>query len=257
MVGRVTGEAEIAAWLAERRARGPDLSDWPEDMKPADEGAAYRVQARMMARMAPRWGAQAGWKIGVTTPQMQKYLGIPAPIAGAMPDAFRRAPGAEIRHRDFRRVGIECEMAMVLAAPLHVGASRVEALRAIASVHPAIEIVDDRYGDYQRIGVPAIIADFAFHAGFVLGDAAPDWRGLDLAALRGVTRANGRIMCEGRGADVMSHPLNSLLWLAERFPLEAGAVVMTGSLPLPYWANAGDAIEIEIERLGRVALKIS
>lgn len=252
-------EREAAAWLAARRGAGGAVADWPDALKPADEASAYRVQAAVLAAMAPRWGAPAGWKIGVTTPQMQTYLGIASPMAGAMPQGFRRAPGAWLRHGDFRRIGIECEIAMVLGASLGAGAGREEAMRAVASVHPAIELVDDRYGDYARVGVPAIIADFAFHAGFILGEAAPGWRALDLAALRGTTRANGRTLIEGRGADVMGHPFNSLLWLARLLggqgrAIEAGAIVLTGSLPLPYWAAAGDEVEIEIERLGRVGV---
>ncbi len=58
----------------------------------------------------------------------------------------------------------------------------------------------------------------------------------------------------------MGHPLNSLAWLANRLAemgqrLEPGEVVMTGSLPLPYWAKDGDRIESEIERLGKVTLE--
>lgn len=232
----------------------------PDALKPADEAAAYRIQHAVFAALAPEWGPRAGWKIGVTTPQMQDHLGIRAPIAGAMPQRLRREAGARLRHGDFCRIGIECEIAMVLAAPLGGGITAAEAAGAVGAIHPAIELVDDRYGgDYAGIGVPAIIADFAFHAGFALGAAVPDWRGLDLAQLTGVTRANGKIMGEGKGADVMGHPMASLAWLANRLGalgrrVEAGDIVLTGSLPLPYWARPGDAIEIAIEKLGTVAL---
>jgi 2-keto-4-pentenoate hydratase len=61
----------------------------------------------------------------------------------------------------------------------------------------------------------------------------------------------------GRGADVLGHPMRSLAWLANRLGtlgrrLEPGEIVMTGSLPLPYWAQAGDQVEIEISGLGAV-----
>jgi 2-keto-4-pentenoate hydratase len=260
----MTGESErqAAAWIAARRRAGGSLADMPQNLKPADEDAGYLVQAAVLAAMAPEWGVPVGWKVGVTTPRMQAYLGLAAPIAGQMPARLRRAPGAAIAPAEHCRIGIECEIALVLQAPLGGGATRADAARAVGAIHPAIELVDDRYGgDYARFGVPAIVADCAFHAGFVLGAAVADWRRLDLAAVRGVTRANGTVVGEGVGADVMGHPMASLAWLANRLTglgrrLEPGEIVLTGSLPLPYWASPGDAIEIALEGLGTVALRI-
>jgi 2-keto-4-pentenoate hydratase len=193
---------------------------------------------------------------------MQAYLGLSAPLAAAMPDRLRRQPGAKVEHARYCRIGIECEIAMVLERPLGGGATIGDAVAAVGTIHPAIELVDDRYGgDYTGFGVPAIAADFAFHAGFVLGEASHYWRRLDLDAVRGVTRANGKVMGEGLGRDVMGHPMASLAWLANRLAplgkrIEAGQIVMTGSLPLPYWAAPGDTIEISLEGLGAVGLSI-
>lgn len=253
-------DERTAQWLAARRRAGQAVGDWPADLKPGSETAGYRVQARVMTLLQPVWGAPAGWKIGVTTKAMQDYLGIRAPIAGRMPALYRRAPGAEIRHDAYCRIGIETEIAMVLKAPLEGPVSAEAAARAVGSIHPAIELVDDRYGgDYAGVGVPAIVADFAFHAGFVLGEAVAGWERIDLGAIRGTTRANGRVMGEGFGRDVMGDPMASLAWLANRLAemsarLEPGEAVMTGSLPLPYWAKRGDRIESEIERLGKATL---
>ncbi|HUK57960.1 MAG TPA: fumarylacetoacetate hydrolase family protein [Stellaceae bacterium] len=254
-------EERAAEWLAARRRAGMALADWPAALKPATEAAGYEVQARTMTLLQPLWGAPAGWKIGVTTKAMQDYLGISAPIAGRMPALFRRAPGVEVHHAAYCRIGIETEIALVLKTALAGPVSAEEAARAVGQVHPAIELVDDRYGgDYSGVGVPAIIADFAFHAGFVLGGPVAGWETIDLGAVRGTTRVNGKIVGEGFGRDVMGHPFRSLAWLAGRLAemgqrLEPGEVVMTGSLPLPYWAKAGDRIQSEIERLGTVTLE--
>jgi len=53
--------------------------------------------------------------------------------------------------------------------------------------------------------------------------------------------------------------MRSLAWLANRLRdlgriLEPGQIVMTGRLPLPYWAAAGDRVEIEIGGLGLVRI---
>jgi 2-keto-4-pentenoate hydratase len=255
-------DERTADWLAARRRAGDLLRDWPADLKPASEAAGYRVQTRTMALLQPMWGAHAGWKIGVTSRAMQNYLGISAPVAGRMPSLYRRAPGAQVRHAAHCRIGIETEIALVLKTPLEGPCSPDEAGRAVGSLHPGIELVDDRYGgDYAGVGVPAIVADFAFHAGFILGEAVAGWERIDLSAVRGLTRANGIVMDEGVGRDVMGNPLAALAWLATRLAalgtrLEAGEVIMTGSMPLPYWAKPGDRVESEIERIGKLTLEI-
>lgn len=261
----MTALIDMIDWFATRRLAGDDVADLAPGLKPADEMQGYRVQAGVVERLinAGR-GPQVGWKIGVTTPQMRAHLGIEAPIGGAVLEAGRHAPGAEVATTDFTRIGIECEIAMVLGRPLGGGApvNRHDAEAAVAMIHPAIELVDDRYGgDYRAFGVPGIIADFCFHAGFVLGAPVPHWRDLDLAALAGVTRADGVERVRGLGADVQGHPMASLAWLANQLTavgrrLEPGEIVLTGSLPLPYWAQAGETIEIEIERLGSVGLTL-
>jgi 2-keto-4-pentenoate hydratase len=260
-------ETQAAAWIAERRLHGEALTAIPAALKPASEDSGYRIGLEVLDRLlSSGWGPLAGWKVGVTTPQMRAALGIDAPIGGPVLAHGRHEPGGRIRHAGYSRIGFECEMAFVLARPLGgpCAAVDVEAARvAVASLHPAIELVDDRYGGaYRTFGVPTIVADHAFHAGFVLGPAVPDWGKLDLGALRGVTRANGRVRGEGRGADVQGHPLASLAWLANRLGamgrrIEAGQVVLTGSLPLPYWATAGDRVEIEIEDLGALRLDVT
>ncbi len=61
---------------------------------------------------------------------------------------------------------------------------------------------------------------------------------------------------------MLGHPLNSLAWMANcrgrlGKRIDAGAVVLTGSLPVVYWASPGERIEIEIEQLGALALELS
>ena len=138
---------------------------------------------------------------------------------------------------------------------------RDQAAAAVARIYPAAELVADRYGDFRGFGVPALIADFFFHAGCVLGAPVENWRKLDLATVTGTTSVDGVERLVGRGADVLGHPLDSLAWLANRLAalgrrLEPGAIVMTGSLPLPHWAEAGERVEIALSGIGAVAIEV-
>lgn len=252
-----------ATWIAKRRRKGLPLADMPATLKPADEEAAYAVQARVAALLAPTHGPSYGWKIGATTAAMQGLLNVPAPCAGEMLRAGRHEKRAALRSDSFARLGIECEIAVELAGPLgdHGPVDAAAAAASVSRVFPAAEIVDDRYGDFRQFGVTGLIADFFFHAGIVLGEPVAGWRDLDLAAVVGRTSANGAVMAEGRGADVLGHPMQSLAWLANRLRvlgrrLEPGQIVMTGSLPLPYWTRAGDRVEIHLSGLGAVRIDI-
>ncbi len=258
-------EALAAAWIAEQRLRDESLADMPPWLKPASEEAGYRIQRTVLEQLiAAGSGPLVGWKVGVTTPQMRVAMGFDTPIGGAMLAGGRVENSTTIRCADYVRSGIECEMAFVLGAPLGGGSIPIDvaaAGAAVASLHPAIELIDDRYGggSYRDFGVPTIIADSAFHTGFVLGPAVSDWRRLDLGALRGVTRANGVVQSTGYGRDVQGHPLASLAWLANRLTalggrLEPGQIVSTGSLPVHHWCSPGETVETEIEQVGALRL---
>lgn len=251
-------------WIAQARLAGRSVADLPAKLRPRTEAAGYRAHARLTEQLcAAGQGPVVGWKVGVTTPQMRAHLGLDAPIGGMVLAHGHHESGALLAAGDYVRLGIECEIAFVLGAPLAGPVTRAEAAAAVTAVHPAIELVDDRYGgDFARFGAPSIIADGSFHAGYVLGAPAPGWRDLDLAAVRGETRANGGVFATGKGADVLGHPLESLAWLANRLGslgqrIDAGQIVLTGSLPLPYWAAAGDHVEIAIEGLGAVTATIA
>jgi 2-keto-4-pentenoate hydratase len=192
---------------------------------------------------------------------MQQYLGIPHPCSGGIFASGIHASGAHLRFADFVRVGVECEIAVRLGHDLVASAAPFTAdtvAEAIADYLPAIEIVDDRYADWQQIGAPMLIADDFFAAGCVLG--APVARAAlpDLASLIGRAVINGKEASRGRGADVLGHPHNALAWLANHLAergrhLHAGEIVLTGSLVQTIWLNAGDSVEMELSGLGNVA----
>jgi 2-keto-4-pentenoate hydratase len=256
--------AEAADWIARRRLARQPIADLPGHLKPATEYAGYAVQALVRDRLtAAGGGAAIGWKVGATTPAMQRLLNVPAPCAGEMLAAGLRRGDARVAAADFTRLGVECEIAVELGAALGGAGQvdRVAAAAAVARIYPAAELVDDRYGDFRNFGVPALIADFFFHAGCVLGAPLEDWRRLDLARVTGTTSVDGVERLVGRGADVLGHPLDSLAWLANRLTalgrrLEPGAIVMTGSLPLPHWTAAGERVEIALSGIGKVTIEV-
>ncbi len=251
-------ECQAAALLAEARLARRPIPPLPEACRPATEDEGYWVQEALHQALAPALGPVAGHKIGCTTPVMQAYLGIASPCAGGVLAATVHSGRARLRHGTYRRVGVECEIAVRLGADLVTAPPERAGLRdAVAECLVAMEIVDDRYADFRTVGVPTLIADDFFGAGCVLGEPVSGWRTLELAALAGVTRVNGVERGRGVGRAVMGDPLAALAWLAERrasldLGLRAGEFVLLGSLVETCWLDPGDRASVAIEGLGEV-----
>lgn len=256
------GERQAAARLTAARIERRPVERLPGSLRPADLDAAYRIQAAVHDALAgERFGRRIGWKIACTTEVMQNYLGIRTPCSAGLFEGTRFRSGARLPAGDFRRLGIECEIAVQFAeaVPPDAAADRGRIAAAIGSVCAAIELVDDRYADWRSTDAPTLVADDFFAAGCVLGEPVPPAEAGDLAALTGITRINGVEAGRGVGADVLGHPLNALALLAASLAargrwIEAGEIVLTGSLVETRWLEPGDRAEIEISALGRVAM---
>jgi 2-keto-4-pentenoate hydratase len=253
--------AVARAIASARRARTPLKSLTPE-LAPRDEAEGYRIQRAVHDLVLPYAGAMVGYKIGCTSAVMQRYLDIPHPCAGGVFAKGVHDSGARLNASDYIRVGVECEIAVRLARDLPASAAPFTAAKvapAIGAYHPAIEIVDDRYVQWETMGAPTLVADDFFAAGCVLGEAVACGNAPDLQNVIGRAVINGVEAGRGTGADVLGHPHHALAWLANHLAeqgrgLHAGQIVLTGSLVKTIWLKAGDDVVMELQGLGSVAV---
>ncbi len=254
---------ETAAALHARRQRRERVTPLPPAIAPkteAEGAAAQRALARQTGAEPP-----GGFKIGATARRMQDYLGLSGPAAGFMAIGGMHASGATLRFADFVHPGVECELAVRLARHLPPGPCTAEqAAEAVGELFAAIEIVENRYGDLAELGTPTLIADQMFHAAAVVGDPGPtDWHELDMAALPGRITVDGHVRGEGVGADLLGHPLNSLAWLAGSSVaaafdgLQAGQVVLLGSVTPPIWLTGPASVTVEFPPLPPVQVRLT
>jgi 2-oxo-3-hexenedioate decarboxylase/2-keto-4-pentenoate hydratase len=252
---RSDGIKRAAEYFAQARRDGMRFGELPADCRPVDIDAGYAVQDTLHAILAAPVG---GYKIGCTTAVMQTFLGIAQPCAGAIVESEIHTSPATLRHDAYRRVGVECEIAVRLSSDLPPSGApydRQSVGAAIATCMAAIEIVDDRYVDYKALDAPTLIADDFFGAGCVLGAPCIGWRELDLAAISGSMTVNDAEVGRGTGAHVMGHPFEALAWLANALArrgrgLAAGDIVLTGSIVETQWVAAGNRVAVSIEGLG-------
>jgi 2-keto-4-pentenoate hydratase len=115
-------------------------------------------------------------------------------------------------------------------------------MNCIESVIPTIEIVENRYGDFLARGLGTLIADDFFHKACVMGtpvEYAPD---LALEDVVGRMILDGSEIHTGTGAEVMGHPLEAIVWLANALAaqggmLRAGDIISSGSITPVHWVE--------------------
>ena len=246
----------IAALFRERR----QIDILPPELLPADLDEAYAIRAAFEdIEKARGRGEVVGYKIGLTTPIMQKLCGVDEPCYGAIFATEVHQRRAELPARNYCRLGIETEIAVRLGEDLPQSGSADRVAAAVESCMAAIEVLEDLRHDYKRLSAAAMVAGNVWNAGVVLGQPVSDWRRLDLAKLGARLTINGREIGHGKGGDVMGNPLNALAWLADKLatagtPLKRGMIVMTGSMVPIQFPAAGDHAIVEVEGLGTAEL---
>ena len=99
----------IAALFRDRQ----QIDMLPPELMPSDLNEAYKVRAAFEEIEKARGrGEVVGYKIGLTTPIMQKLCGVDEPCYGAIFAGEVHHRRAELAVRNYCRVGIETEIAV-------------------------------------------------------------------------------------------------------------------------------------------------
>lgn len=232
---------------AYREARATSPPSETHDLTTED---AYRIQRAAVER---RGESVVGYKLGFTNERVQDQLGVDRPAYGRL-TADTVSDEAVVPTDEFVSPRIEPEIAFVLEA-IEPPAEVHDVLAATRAIVPAIEVVDSRTGGWSPTPADAI-ADDALAAGVRLGPTANAIEGTDLSMEAVQVRKNGRLVETGLGANVLDHPVRAVRWLANRRPIEAGALVLTGSLTPTVEIDAGDVVEARFSTLGSVSIRV-
>jgi 2-keto-4-pentenoate hydratase len=252
--------------LLEAHERREQFAPLPPELAPRDAEEAYAIQDCYVARRAERLGVIAGYKIALSSRDMQRFVGVDAPQAGVMLASTLHRTPASVRAADYVRLIVEFEIAVEMAADLPAADApytRERIAPFVRAVMPALELADDRNADYSQLARHPLelIADNAWNEGAVLGVPIEDWRAIDLAAVRGVATINGRVVGEGMGAAAMGHPLEAVTWIANHLAAHGRGlvfrdVVITGSIITTKTVRAGDLVRFSVAQLGGVELRV-
>lgn len=235
--------------LSARRDMSQRLRVIPEAIRPKTEEQAYLVQREIVSQL----DAIGGWKVGSPSPTSSVFTCAPLPARGIVDSP------AEISCGDR---GIEAEIALRLGAGLPARDQPYtddEARAAIASAHPAIEVLDSRFADVDAVDPLSNLADSLSHHSLVLGPPIPDWARVDLA------QEEVRVLVDGaeikrRTANPAGDMIRLLRWLANTGArwaggLREGQVVTTGSWTGKDFTDPDAEARIKFARCGEVVVR--
>jgi 2-keto-4-pentenoate hydratase len=226
-----------------------------------DIAAAYAVQDELNLRRRARGAQVVGRKIGLTSPAVQKQLGVDQPDFGVLFDDMVYADGAHVPATLLLQPKVEAEVAFVLAKDLEGELDLATVRDAVEYAVAALEIVDSRVADWD-ITITDTVADNGSSALYVLGTDRVTLDDVEPKDVEMSMTVDGETVSTGTGAACLGDPLEALLWLARTAqeygdPLRAGQVVLSGALGPMAPVVAGNSVHAQISRLGSVSVTFS
>jgi 2-keto-4-pentenoate hydratase len=165
--------------------------------------------------------------------------------------------------RAHRYRGLEAEIAFLIGKdlpPRTPAYSRDEVIAAIASCHPAIEVMESGLADPMQAVRMSMIADLQMHGGFVYGPAYADWKSVDFSKETVTLAVDGVLRVERTGSNTSGDLIRLLPWLANEGAartggLKAGQWVTTGSWTGVSQGAAASEVSVKFSTVGRVDLR--
>ncbi|WP_422842543.1 2-keto-4-pentenoate hydratase [Acidovorax sp. M2(2025)] len=227
-------DAQVADLVAHYAAKTPAAN--PENLSDAD-GACTRAKVNQL--LAQRMGKVVGYKAGLTNPAVQKRFSTDKPVWGKLYEGMVLASGATVDAAFGARPLYEADMLVrVKSAAVNQARTPQEVLDAIDQIIPFIELPDLLVQAPPKLNGAGVTA---INVGARLGVAGapmpvPAYRAERFALLQSLadmqvvlTDGTGARLGGGKGSDILDHPLNAVVWLAQALARE-GLAMQPGDL---------------------------
>ncbi len=239
---------------------------------------AYALQDELTAKLLSPTNRLVGWKIGFSTVEGRKPLGISEPAYG--PLFSSGATTGPIATSRFAGLLVEQEIAFVLRKDIHGPLSLAELAETIGAVHLGFELPSKRFtgapgaADGPTAGdmIADCLASHSFKLGPLLPRAIATSTTTSLSLQRDaveIARGTTGMLDDGKGG---LGPLRALHWLVGQLVvrrarlrmqgpvLKAGDIVYTGAVPgpTPYRPDAKpcSTFAVQAGNLARVELAV-
>jgi 2-keto-4-pentenoate hydratase len=249
MTEPVPGLDDLAAMLAGAWERAEAVPA-PSRLRPeTDLEDAYRIQEMVVGQRMAAGRRMAGWKMGLTSsPDSQ-------PIVGTLLDDMVVPSGVVLDPAGMVAPLVEAELVFVVGETIPAGSGIDDIARGDHRVAAGLEVIDYRTVDSD--GVVDWVADNSTVAYAVMGEPRALAEVAPLTSIGVELFSGAESLATGAGSLVMGEPLRAIAWLADHLAgrglvLEAGAVVLTGSLTGHHRVTPGLVYRASFDRLGEV-----
>jgi 2-keto-4-pentenoate hydratase len=210
---------------------------------------------RLVERIEASDNRIVGYKAGLTSRAAQERFGVASPVRGVLLEKMLLKDGADVPADFGSRPMYEADLLVVIRDPaIHQAKTHLDVLRALSLVAPFIELPDLLVAEGEKLSAPLIAS---LNVGARLGvvgkgvpaQATPEFA----AALAGmrvvVVDGKGQEIASAKGAAILDHPLNAVLWLVQDLArsgvkLKAGDVLSLGSFTAPQRPRPGLAVTV-------------
>ena len=215
---------------------------------------------RLVERLEASDNRIVGYKAGLTNRALQERFGAAGPVRGVLLEKMLLPDGADVPFDFGARPVYEADlMVVVKAAAIYKAKTHLDVLNALSLVVPFIELPDLLVAEGEKLSASLIES---LNVGARLGvvgkgipaQATPEFA----AALAGmrvvVSDQKGRELASGKGAAILDHPLNAVLWLVQDLEksgirLKPGDVLSLGSFTQPMKPLPATTVSVRYEGL--------
>lgn len=217
-------------------------------------------QRRLVEKLESADNRVVGYKAGLTSRAAQEQLGVATPVRGVLLRRMLLEDGAEVPFDFGARPVFEPDLMVVVKdAGIHEAKTHLDALRSLSLVIPFVELPDLVVAEGEKLTAPLIVSLNVGARLGVVGKGVPVQATSEFAAALASMRVTatdqrGRELASGKGAAILEHPLNAVLWLVRdlersRIRLKPGDVLSLGSFTQPLRPLPGMNVTVRYEGL--------
>jgi 2-keto-4-pentenoate hydratase len=215
---------------------------------------------RLVERLESSDNRIVGYKAGLTNKEVQARFGGASPVRGVLLEKMLLADGADVPADFGARPMFEADLMVVVKdSGIHQAKTHLDVLRSLSLVVPFIELPDILVAEGEKLSAPLIVslnvgARFGVVGKGIPAQATPEFAAA-LAEMRVVVSdQGGKELASGRGAAILDHPLNAVLWLVQdleksRIKLQPGDMLSLGSFTAPLAPRPGLTVTVRYEGL--------
>ncbi len=197
-----------------------------------DVETAYSVQkAYVQKRLAN--DEIAGFKAGLTSPEIQGRFGVKFPVAGLLFKSGEKLGSPIIDKSMFKVPMIETEIGFLIGKAItHPLKDIPELYNSIKAVMPIIELPDLAFTDMKKLKAVDIISANISSGQFIVGNDS-NAKSPDLDNITVTLSLNGQVVNQGKGSDALGDQWRTALWLVnavtkQNWKIKPGDILITG-----------------------------